>query len=309
MSSHIPPNPFPLNPIFNPQDWIIADGFITLAEANALYLKKAGDTATGLINFNAGIIVNPSITFSDGKIQTSAFTGAGALSGSYTNTSLTLDTNGKITAISSGATSTGLVQYNVYTSSQTITPPANVYKCDIMVFGSGGKAGSVGIFGSYLVFGGAGAGGNMATIANLPWKTSSTMTLSVTPQTTGGSTTLNIGSLGTAICYNGGNGSTGASGGGGAGGVANTTPNSLPTSIGSWVSYYGQNGSAGSSYSYPAGFPNPPNTIGGGIANTIYTAGMIGCGQSYTSSSDPIAQWNASTYTAGGCIITWYKTS
>ncbi len=39
---------------------------------------------------------------SDNTQQTSAFTGAGALNGSYTSTNMTIDSNGKITAISNG---------------------------------------------------------------------------------------------------------------------------------------------------------------------------------------------------------------
>jgi hypothetical protein len=46
---------------------------------------------------------NSYIQFPDSTKQSSAFTGAGAFVGSYTNTSLTLDSHGKITDIKSGA--------------------------------------------------------------------------------------------------------------------------------------------------------------------------------------------------------------
>lgn len=58
MSEQNPPNPYPLNPIFNYSDWVTGIEYLTISMANALYLKKSGDTATGLINFNNGITVN-----------------------------------------------------------------------------------------------------------------------------------------------------------------------------------------------------------------------------------------------------------
>lgn len=55
MSENNPPIPFPLNPIFNLSDWIIPNIALTVNMANQLYLKRAGDSATGLINFNSGL--------------------------------------------------------------------------------------------------------------------------------------------------------------------------------------------------------------------------------------------------------------
>ena len=55
MSEIEPPNPYPLNPIFNVKDWIYNDTTLTIAEANKLYLRKKGDTATGLLNFSGGL--------------------------------------------------------------------------------------------------------------------------------------------------------------------------------------------------------------------------------------------------------------
>ena len=54
------------------------------------------------INISGDIVfdgINGSINFLDATEQTSAYTGAGALSGSYTDANITLDADGKITAI------------------------------------------------------------------------------------------------------------------------------------------------------------------------------------------------------------------
>ena len=55
MSENNQPIPFPLNPVFNLSDWIIPNIALTINVANQLYLKRAGDSATGLINFNNGL--------------------------------------------------------------------------------------------------------------------------------------------------------------------------------------------------------------------------------------------------------------
>jgi hypothetical protein len=46
------------------------------------------------------VVVRPSLTFPDNKVQNSAFTGG--TPGTYTNTNMTIDANGKISAISNG---------------------------------------------------------------------------------------------------------------------------------------------------------------------------------------------------------------
>ena len=97
MSSQQPPIPFPINPIFNPLDWGYPDlTFLTIAIANTLYIQKAGDTATGLINFSAGITstyaafsglvsTNNTLMFQDATDDTGNITG---ISGSLVLTAL-----------------------------------------------------------------------------------------------------------------------------------------------------------------------------------------------------------------------------
>ena len=58
---------------------------------------------TSVVCNGTSVVVSPSITYPDNTIQNSAFTGAGALTGSYTNTNMTIDANGKITAIANGS--------------------------------------------------------------------------------------------------------------------------------------------------------------------------------------------------------------
>jgi len=59
MSTYDPPNEIPLPPVFNPINFVSDNGMgISQATADLRYLKKGGDTATGVINFSSGILTN-----------------------------------------------------------------------------------------------------------------------------------------------------------------------------------------------------------------------------------------------------------
>ena len=94
---------------------------INLSEANSKYLSRQGNptsiatstTFTGSILASGTIRANTSFINSDGTTQTSAYTGAAPLAGSYTNSNLTINNQGKITAISNGSVSSTPTLSNV----------------------------------------------------------------------------------------------------------------------------------------------------------------------------------------------------
>ena len=66
----------------------------------------SSSTPTSSVNCNGSTVeVAPSITYPTGRVQNDAFTGAGNLTGSYTNTNMTVNSNGQITALSNGTSS------------------------------------------------------------------------------------------------------------------------------------------------------------------------------------------------------------
>jgi hypothetical protein len=70
MSAYNPPTPNPPTPIYNPSEFTVVDTTgITETEADARYIKKSGDTATGLINFANDLTTNSIDVFTGGNLN------------------------------------------------------------------------------------------------------------------------------------------------------------------------------------------------------------------------------------------------
>jgi hypothetical protein len=213
-----------------------------------------------------------------------------------------------------------------YTSSQTITIPSNVMKIDLMVFGSGGKAGASAqktFTGNPVQYysGGAGGGGQIITFIGVTLTAGTSLSLSVTSGTNGGTTTLtdtrNSNVIATA--YNGNNGNNATASAAGTSVTTAITAPSYNANYGvSQKALYGSYGQSGALISQP----NLPTQNGGfagawtssasyaiGLGGySTYTSGMIGAGQAYDNFVLLGATvWNGA-YTPGGAIITYYLT-
>jgi len=105
MTSNVPPKPWYNGIIFNPEFFSNNTDTITISYANSTYLRRVGNPTSiaTLTTFTGSLLVNGTIQYNDLTSQNSAFTGAGALNGSYTNSNITINGNGKITAISNGS--------------------------------------------------------------------------------------------------------------------------------------------------------------------------------------------------------------
>jgi hypothetical protein len=129
MASYPPPQPNPPSTIYNPAEWQYpADGTsFTLAELEALFVLKAGDVCTGLINFAGGIAVEGSallscpltltysastLTLTSSSISTPVWSidSAGTFSGSVTN-AINSTTTQTITAVQNTNNATTYVPF------------------------------------------------------------------------------------------------------------------------------------------------------------------------------------------------------
>ena len=79
MSAYNPPEN--LNPIFNPNEFLVADEALTIATADARYLKLTGGIVGGLTSFNAGLNSAGIVNISNSTQSTNTPTGALIVSG------------------------------------------------------------------------------------------------------------------------------------------------------------------------------------------------------------------------------------
>lgn len=258
------------------------------------------------------VVVKPDLKFPDNTIQNSAFTGAGASAGSYTNTNLTLDSNGKITAIASG--SSGSPTIYSFTTAGTFTQavPATASQVSIICIGGGGSGGG-GLFYQFgvvpaneILQGASGGGGGGLSVNSVKINSVSVPNLYI--QVGGGG-------AGAALSANGNSGgssfvkknnNTGAflcEATGGQGGKvavaslsATTTTSTNSGGLGGSGTYSGGNGGAG-------GYFNGTGVVAGVVglrSNTNAPAGGGGGGAIYTPDAGITYQYSAGG--AGGSV-------
>jgi len=121
-----------LNPTFNSitiEDPVVATNTTTITQSGSDFTITNNETASviSLVADTTEVqdLLTDSVEYSaDGTAQTSAYTGAGALTGSYTNTNMTIDANGKITALANGSGGTNLLPLNnAWTGTNSYSQP------------------------------------------------------------------------------------------------------------------------------------------------------------------------------------------
>lgn len=244
MSVNSPPTPNVST--FNNLYWISADEALSQSQADLRYLKfpvAQGTENLQATNINGALTVNSTANFTALSAPTSSQT----LLPSNENSNK-IPTTAWVQSI---LTNAGSVYSRIYTSSQTITMPANCRSIDLFLQGQGGACGtSDGTF-----YGGSGSGGNTCCVNNLPMSEGEILTVTISS-----STFVSFNSAVIAQALSGLNGTNSGSGDV-PGGASNTTTGVIDTTLGAFYTTYGNAGASSS---------------GGGIMPPIMS-GVLGC--------------------------------
>jgi hypothetical protein len=319
MSVNQPPSPNV--DTFNNLYWIGGDTALTQAEADLRYLKFPVAQGTenmqttnvnGVLTCNNDVIVNNKnldidgingqIRYADNKVQNTAYTGGTA--GTYTNTNMTIDANGKISAISSGAAATQKTYTVQYTTSQTITLPTDCIGIGVKCIGQGGGGGQASntAAGTTWNAGGSGGGGGYITstsIINLIAGQQITINITVSLSEVNA---VGFGQLCRANAGSNGGNATVSTGGAPGGGGAFTSN----SSYGSFYSLVGSTGIAGGS-NLPFQSANYPTSGGTVVLQPWNPATVYGAGQNWNGSvTSNSFQGAAITILTGTVFITYY---
>jgi hypothetical protein len=330
MAIYPPPNFTETITTFNTVNWETSSTAITISYLNANYLKfpvaQGNETLNGMTNlgsttlnglttinnnlvFQAGVPAK-TITFSDATVQSTAavpLAPTGVTAGSYTNTSLTVNANGLITAASSGATPSNVISTQTFSSTANFIFPVGTQYATIMISGAGGNSGASYYTGSAVNTGGGGGGGGLVYINRLPVEAgtlmgcsfaSGTATLYYLPI----SNTVYTSNTTIASASKGGNGGDGSAGGAGTAGIGQGATVNL---TGFGIASAGAPAGAGISTSGSGQVSLGINLLG--YLNQLFNAGGYGNG-GYTIVNNGASN-NITSVSAGGaiCIVVSYS--
>jgi len=319
MSVNQPPNPNVAT--FNNLYWISADTGLTTATGDLRYLKWPVAQGTenlqttnvnGVLTCNDDLVINNKtleidgvlgeIKYADNKVQNTAYTGGTA--GAYTNTNMTIDANGKISAISNGSAATQKTYTVQYTTTQTITLPTDCIGIGVRCIGKGGGGGQASntTAGTTWNAGGSGGGGGYITstsIINLIAGQQITINITVSLSEVNA---VGFGQLCRANAgSNGGNATVSAGGAAGQGGSFTSN-----ASYGSFYSLVGGVGVAGG-INLPFQSATYPTSAGSVVLQPWNPATVYGAGQNWNGSvTSNSFQGSAITTLSGTVFITYY---
>lgn len=300
--------------------WIASAANTTAVTLNISALGVVAVTKNGATPLVAGDIPNGALVkviYDGTQFQLSGFLAippTAVTAGSYTNSSLTIEADGRVTSASSGATPFITLKRQVITSSGTYTPSTGMLYCDVEILGGG--AGGGGVSSSGLNAAGGGGGGAYSRKAFLAATIGASQAVTIGGAGTAGANTGGTGGTGGASSFGslitsvaGGLGGVGSAGGvqgiGGAGGAAGSggdvNVQGVPGGSGSGFSGEATGGTGASAAVYGAGGVAPQSASGGSAGKVAVGYGSGGSGAAGVAGA---ALGGAGT--AGICVITEY---